>query len=95
VYSGEGYNPVNTVAYAIILGISLFAILKLMDILKIRLDERFVISTAPYILFGASLRVIQDVGILRPPFSTCSSPLWLRPCIRHHCYVLLLPGTGT
>jgi uncharacterized membrane protein len=69
VYSGEGYNPVNTVTYAIILGISLFAILKLMDILKIRLDERFVISTAPYILFGASLRVIQDVGILQPPFS--------------------------
>ncbi len=69
VYSGEGYNPVNTVTYAIILGISLFAILKLMDILKIKLDERFVISTAPYILFGASLRVIQDVGLLQPPFS--------------------------
>ena len=63
VYSGEGYNLVNTVTYAIILGISLFLILKVMDILKIRLDERFVISTAPFILLGASLRVILDVGL--------------------------------
>jgi uncharacterized membrane protein len=69
VNSGEGYNPVNTITYAIILGISLFALLKIMDILKIKLDERFVISTAPYILFGASLRVIQDVGVVQPPFS--------------------------
>jgi uncharacterized membrane protein len=69
VYSGEGYNPVNTVTYAIILGISLFLILKVMDILKIRLDERFVISTAPFILLGASLRVILDVGLPQPPIS--------------------------
>ncbi|HUL62795.1 MAG TPA: DUF63 family protein [Methanocella sp.] len=69
VNAGEGYNPVNTVTYAIILGISLFVILKVMERLKIRLDERFVISTAPYILLGASLRVIQDVGLLQPPVS--------------------------
>ncbi|OPY25994.1 MAG: hypothetical protein A4E28_02790 [Methanocella sp. PtaU1.Bin125] len=87
VYSGEGYNPVNTVTYAIILGISLFAILKLMDVLKIRLDERFVISTAPYILLGASLRVIQDVGLLQPPFSY----LFITPLV----YVLAFVITAT
>jgi uncharacterized membrane protein len=69
VFSGEGYNPVNTITYAIILGISLFVILKVMDVLKIKLDERFVIATAPFILIGASLRVILDVGLPQPPFS--------------------------
>ncbi|HMK45389.1 MAG TPA: DUF63 family protein [Methanocella sp.] len=69
VYSGDGYNPINTVTYAIILGISLFVILKLMDILKIKLDEKFVASTAPYILLGASLRVVQDVQLVQPPIS--------------------------
>lgn len=69
VYAGEGYNPVNTVTYAIILGISLFAILKLMDILKIKIDEKFVIATAPFILMGASLRVILDVNLPVPPIS--------------------------
>jgi uncharacterized membrane protein len=87
VNSGEGYNPVNTVTYAIILGISLFAILKIMDILKIKLDEKFVISTAPYILFGASLRVIQDVGAVQPPVSY----LFITPLV----YVLAAVITAT
>ena len=69
VNSSEGYNPVNTVTYAIILGISLFVVLKIMDLLKIRIDERFVISTMPFVLLGASLRVILDVGLPRPPIS--------------------------
>ncbi len=86
VSSGEGYNPVNTITYAILLGISLFVILKIMDILKIRLDERFVISTAPFILFGASLRVIQDVGAVQPPVSY----LFITPLV----YVLAAVITG-
>jgi uncharacterized membrane protein len=87
VNSGEGYNPVNTITYAIILGISLFALLKILDILKIKIDERFVISTAPFILFGASLRVIQDVGLLQPPFSY----MFITPLV----YVLAAVITGT
>lgn len=69
VYAGEGYNPVNTVTYAIILGISLFAILKLMDMLKVKIDEKFVVATVPFILLGASLRVVQDVQLVQPPLS--------------------------
>ena len=69
VISTEGYNPVNTVTYAIILGISLFLALKILEILKIKIDERFVIATAPFIIIGASLRVILDVGLPQPPFS--------------------------
>ncbi|CAJ36664.1 conserved hypothetical protein [Methanocella arvoryzae MRE50] len=69
VYAGEGYNPVNTVTYAIILGISLFAILKVMDMLKVRIDEKFVVSTVPFIIVGASLRVVQDVQLVQPPLS--------------------------
>lgn len=69
VYAGEGYNPVNTVTYAIILGISLFAILKLMDMLKVKIDEKFVVATVPFILVGASLRVVQDVQLVQPPLS--------------------------
>ena len=84
VYSGEGYNPVNTVTYAIILGISLFAVLKLMDVLKIRLDERFVVATAPYILLGASLRVVQDVGLLQPP----ASYLFITPLVYVLAFVI-------
>jgi uncharacterized membrane protein len=65
----EGYNVVNTLTYAIILGISLFALLKLMALLKLKIDERLIMSTAPYIIMGASLRNLEDVHLLAPPLS--------------------------
>lgn len=65
----EGYNIVNTLTYALILGISLFVVLKIMAYLKIKIDERLIISTAPFILLGASLRNIEDVHLLSPPLS--------------------------
>lgn len=66
---GDGYNVVNTVTYAIILGISLFAILWIMKRLEISIDQRLVIATFPFIIMGASLRVIEDVKLLDPPLS--------------------------
>lgn len=65
----EGYNVVNTLTYAIILGISLFAILKLMAFLKLKVDERLIMATAPFIILGASLRNLEDVHLLSPPLS--------------------------
>ncbi len=65
----EGYNVVNTLTYAIILGISLFALLKLMAFLKLKIDERLITATAPYIILGASLRNIEDVHLLSWPLS--------------------------
>ena len=65
----EGYNAVNTITYAIILGISLFAILKLMAFLKLKVDERLIMATAPFIILGASLRNLEDVHLLSPPLS--------------------------
>jgi uncharacterized membrane protein len=65
----EGYNVVNTLTYAIILGISLFAVLKLMDLLKVKFDERMIIATAPFIVMGASSRVLEDVKFVTPPLS--------------------------
>jgi uncharacterized membrane protein len=65
----EGYNVVNTLTYAIILGISLFALLKLMAFLKLKIDERLIMATAPYIILGASLRNLEDVHLLSPPLS--------------------------
>ena len=65
----EGYNVVNTLTYAIILGISLFALLKLMAFLKLKIDERLIVATAPFIILGASLRNLEDVHLLSPPLS--------------------------
>jgi len=62
-----GYNPVNTVTWALILGGMLLLIIRLFRRLEIRLDEKFVFSTAPYILAGASLRVVEDANLVAAP----------------------------
>jgi len=63
----SGYNPVNTITWALILGGMLLLILRLFRKLDIKLDEQFVISTTPYILAGSSLRVVEDANIVAAP----------------------------
>jgi uncharacterized membrane protein len=63
-----GYNPVNTITWAIILGLSLFSVVKLLNKLKVTVDEVFIFAVSPYIFVGGSLRVVEDAGIVAAPF---------------------------
>ncbi len=64
-----GYNVVNTVTWAIILGICIFGVVKLLKKLDVKINDRFVASVIPFILAGSSLRVIEDSGTLESPLS--------------------------
>jgi uncharacterized membrane protein len=61
------YNPVDTLTYAILLGISLFGVLKLLEKLKVEVDTRFIVAVTPYILAGSALRVLEDSNVFSPP----------------------------
>jgi uncharacterized membrane protein len=61
------YNIVDTLTYAIVLGISLFWVLKLLGKLKVEIDTRFLISITPYVIVGSSLRVLEDSKFFTPP----------------------------
>ncbi|MCS3923051.1 DUF63 family protein [Methanosalsum natronophilum] len=65
----SGYNIVNTLTWAIILGISIFGIIKLLEKLKIIIDNKFILSLIPFIFAGASFRVVEDAGVIDPPYS--------------------------
>ncbi|MBE0522429.1 MAG: DUF63 family protein [Candidatus Methanoperedenaceae archaeon] len=67
IINDTSYNHVDMLTYIIILFISVYAVLKLLNKLKIKVDENFVIATIPYILMGSILRVIEDADILEPP----------------------------
>lgn len=71
IRNDSGYNPVNTITWAIVLGISLFGVIKLLDKLKIKITPRFIASVITFVLAGSSLRVIEDsqTGIFHPPLS--------------------------
>jgi uncharacterized membrane protein len=64
-----GYNPVNTVTWAILLGISILGLIRIFKRLDLKMDEKLVLYTLPYVLAGSSLRVIEDAGLVTPPAS--------------------------
>ncbi|NJD75534.1 MAG: DUF63 family protein [Candidatus Methanoperedens sp.] len=67
IVNDESYNPVDTVTYAILLGISIFGVLRLLERLRIKIDARFIAAVTPYILAGSSLRVLEDSDVFTPP----------------------------
>jgi uncharacterized membrane protein len=64
-----GYNPVNTVTWAILLGICILGLIRIFKRLDLKVDEKFVLYTIPYVLAGSSLRVIEDADLVKPPAS--------------------------
>ncbi len=67
IVNDASYNPVDTVTYAIVLGLSLFGVYRLLVKLKLKIDTRFIIAVTPYILAGSSLRVLEDSRVFLPP----------------------------
>lgn len=59
-----GYNSVNTVIYAALALLAAYLIYVAFRKLKIKVDDGFILSIVPFILFGSTLRVVVDAGIL-------------------------------
>lgn len=67
IVNDTSYNHVDMLTYALILFAGVYAVLKLLRILRIKVDEVFVLATIPYIFMGSVFRVIEDANILNPP----------------------------
>lgn len=63
----EGYNIFNTITWALVLGVCIFGVMKLLNRMKVTIDEKFILSVIPFVLAGSSLRVIEDAGLFKPP----------------------------
>ena len=85
-FVAAGYNIFNTVTYGLILGLSVFGIIKLINLLKIRVDRNFAVALAPFIFFGATTRVLSDAGF----FSGYSYDMALTPFMFN--YWVVSPG---
>ena len=71
IRTDEGYNPVNTFTWAVVLGICIFGVFRLLEKLKVKITPRFIASVLPFVLAGSSLRVLEDspAGIIHPPLT--------------------------
>lgn len=62
-----GYNVVNTITWAVLLGLSIPYVLRILKYFKITIDWRFTVGVACFVLFGSSLRVLKDAELFAPP----------------------------
>ena len=71
IRTDDGYNIVNTITWAVVLGICIFGVFSLLKKLEVRITPRFIISILPFVLAGSSLRVIEDspADTFHPPFT--------------------------
>lgn len=67
IINDTSYNHFDMITYVIILFMGVYAVLKLLNKLRIKIDEEFVIATIPYIFMGSVFRVIEDADLLKPP----------------------------
>ncbi|MEM3085662.1 MAG: DUF63 family protein [Halobacteria archaeon] len=58
------FNPVDTATYALVLGIALYGVFKLLRRWNVKVDSGFILATAPYVVVGIGLRVVEDTDIL-------------------------------
>jgi uncharacterized membrane protein len=67
----EGYNIVNTFTWAVVLGICIFGVYRLLEKLEVKINSKFILSMIPFVLAGSSLRVLEDspADIIHPPYS--------------------------
>lgn len=82
----SGYNPVNTLTWALILGACVFGVIKLLDRMKVEVDERFILTIIPFILAGSSLRVLEDANVFSAPLKY----LFITPNIYFVVFVVTL-----
>lgn len=76
-----GYNVTKTSVYAVIFVIAVYFIYQILEKLKIKIDRKLALAIAPFILFGSTLRVLQDAG-------TVNSYLFVTPGI--YVFVFLI-----
>lgn len=59
-----GYTPFNTLLYGLLLIIAIYIIYIILRKLKVKIDHRLALAVSPFVVWGATLRVMQDAGIL-------------------------------
>ncbi|ASJ11029.1 hypothetical protein A3L12_06785 [Thermococcus sp. P6] len=72
ITENQGYNPVNTLVYALILGVAVILLYKMLKRMGIRVDDRFFRALMPYVILGPLMRSMTDTGILPRTYLTVS-----------------------
>ncbi len=81
----EGYNPINTITYAVIMFfIAFFIIFPYFNRKGIKFNFKFLLALLPYIFFATGMRILEDLQILerasvpwQPGYYLVSPGIWI------------------
>lgn len=65
----EGYNPVNTITYALIAIAAVYLAYRIFQKYNIRVSEQFMLGAISFVLLGSTVRVVTDsidTGVMKP-----------------------------
>jgi uncharacterized membrane protein len=70
IKTGQAYNVVDTLTYAIILVLGVYLLYRWMSSssymadIGFQFDQKFILATVPYVILGGLVRVIEDTGMI-------------------------------
>ncbi len=79
VASEAGYNPVNTISWAILLFVCLLGIGQLLRRYEVEMDAKLTLAATSWVVTGSVFHVLQDSQLIRQPleFLFITPPIWL------------------
>lgn len=75
--ANEGYTITSELVYGLILVLCLVGIYRILNTLRIRVDEHFIYTLMPFIVLGPVLRVFEDAWLFRPPVQYIFITPWI------------------
>ena len=65
----EGYNPVNTISYGIIVAFSVYGIFHYFSRIRLKINTLFVAAILPFVVLGSVTRSLEDAMLFDIPLS--------------------------
>ena len=62
ILSNGWFNPINSITYGIILVIAVYLVFRLLKRMNIHVDRYFLYAILPFVIWGASTRVLHDAA---------------------------------
>jgi len=67
VLAHSGYNVVNTLSWAGLLGVCILGLAQMLNAFRTPMDDKLIVGATAWVVVGSVVHVLEDTGLLRPP----------------------------
>lgn len=63
VLAQSGYNPVNTLSWAVLLGVCILGIAQMLAVFRTTMDDKLILAATAWVVVGSVAHVLEDAGL--------------------------------